>query len=271
MKNEIPSKIISILSRTLPTHYTAAEIDALFLYAEAPDYPLDETKQKKVLGWLRATNKKSSDPIKTLNTILEDFLAMEPSAYWDTDSGAYQKQTQVIEQDKKIVEDLINEFGLNSSRPEQSNVTKSLKEEIREQGHSAIEIEIDRIEVKTDPKAAILFAVKALEATNQLYLEAFNEPASERDTLQILWKKAAAVIKLHPKDYDDENLRQLASSLFGIVNSLGQIRNKARAVHGRTNANLKTYKIMPRHASLCVNASHTICTYLLDSLNTTTG
>lgn len=75
--DEISSQMMGHLSHAISTHYTASEIETLFLSAGAPDRPPESNKAKTVLAFLRAVNKQSAAPKEVLGKILEQFLSKE--------------------------------------------------------------------------------------------------------------------------------------------------------------------------------------------------
>ena len=77
--DEISSQMMGHLSHAISTHYTASEIEALFLYAGAPDRPPESNKAKTVLALLRATNTECAAPLEVLGKILNDFVSRERS------------------------------------------------------------------------------------------------------------------------------------------------------------------------------------------------
>lgn len=142
--------------------------------------------------------------------------------------------------------------------------TKSLKELISDGKHTAIETEINRAMEEKDAASRVLFAVNTLEATLKHYLETAQLAFAERATLAELWKIVSQDMNVRPKNIEDARIKRLAASFFTIVESLGHLRNQKSSAHGRTNEQIKAYRLQSRHGKLCVHASHTMCVYILD-------
>jgi len=76
-----------------------------------------------------------------------------------------------------------------------------------------------------------------------------------------LYKTVATILKMSPGDYDDDNLRQILSGVFSIINGVSGLRNSYSDSHGSSPSRI-AYKIDERHAILTVNLSKTITEYL---------
>lgn len=76
-----------------------------------------------------------------------------------------------------------------------------------------------------------------------------------------LHKSVAATLKMSPGDHDDENLKQILSGVFSIINGVSGLRNNFSDSHGVAPSKA-TYKIDERHAILTVNLAKTISEYL---------
>ena len=76
-----------------------------------------------------------------------------------------------------------------------------------------------------------------------------------------LYKLVATTLRMSPGDYEDDNLKQILSGIFSIVNGVSSLRNKYSDSHGSSPSN-RNYKIDDRHAILTVNLSKTIAEYL---------
>jgi hypothetical protein len=53
MRKEIPAPVIAVLAENLPNLETHAELDNLFLHADAPGDPPEGSKPVKTQAWLR--------------------------------------------------------------------------------------------------------------------------------------------------------------------------------------------------------------------------
>jgi hypothetical protein len=76
-----------------------------------------------------------------------------------------------------------------------------------------------------------------------------------------LYKSVATLLNMSPGDYEDDNLKQILSGVFSIVNGVSGLRNTFSDSHGIAPSK-KTYKIDERHAILTVNLAKTITEYL---------
>lgn len=69
---------------------------------------------------------------------------------------------------------------------------------------------------------------------------------------------------MSPGHYEDENLKQILSGVFSIINGVSSLRNKYSDAHG-AGPRSATYRIDERHAVLTVNLAKTISEYLFIS------
>ena len=144
--------------------------------------------------------------------------------------------------------------------------TKTLMERVQHEGLSAIDIEVKRAldNVEKDPPAAVLAAGAVLEAVFKTYLEQNNVNFYENDTFSSLWKRCSSHIGMNPKEVEDEDLKRILSGLHDIADGLMHLRNRKSASHGKSNKQIKSYGIEPRHARLAVHAAHTLAAYILE-------
>jgi len=76
-----------------------------------------------------------------------------------------------------------------------------------------------------------------------------------------LYKAVASLLQMSPVDYADDNLKQIFSGVFSIINGVSGLRNNFSDSHGSAPSTT-TYKIDVRHAILTVNLAKTITEYL---------
>lgn len=76
-----------------------------------------------------------------------------------------------------------------------------------------------------------------------------------------LYKSVAALLKMSPGDYNDDNLKQILSGVFSIINGVSGLRNSFSDSHGSAPST-QSYRIDERHAILTVNLAKTITEYL---------
>ena len=211
MNEKIPQSIIGLLSTIFPGCYTQAQIDSLFLYARASEPNPGGSKSAKIVSWLRQVNDTSHEPLKVLGVILDNFLERQIS---DDDLLA-----KFDEEKSKIHETLARE-GLSYIRG--GNVVKggavpthSLDESVKRHGLVSVDIEIQRAlsQIEHDPHAAAQYAGNVLEASLKAYLDHKGRVYSQGDTLAELWKAATDQMGLRPVDWDNKDLKKIASGL----------------------------------------------------------
>ncbi|GBQ89614.1 hypothetical protein AA23498_0668 [Acetobacter nitrogenifigens DSM 23921 = NBRC 105050] len=142
----------------------------------------------------------------------------------------------------------------------------SLEDTVKRLGLSGVDTEIRRAlsQVETDPHAAAQYAANVLEATLKAYLEKKKETFNSNDTLSDLWKTASGLIGLRPVDWDNKDLKKIASGLNNIVDGIMHLRNKKSTAHGRSEEEIRNFVIKPRHARLAIHSAHTVSAYILE-------
>nr|WP_242005848.1 abortive infection family protein [Acetobacter fabarum] len=144
--------------------------------------------------------------------------------------------------------------------------TLSLDESVKKYGLKSVDIEIQRAltQIEQDPHAAAQYAGNVLEAVLKAYLDHKQKAYNTTDTLAELWKSAADVIGLRPADWDNKDLKRIASGLYSIVDGIAHLRNAKSGAHGRSEEQLRNITIKPRHARLAIHSAHTVCAYVLE-------
>jgi hypothetical protein len=266
----IPTSVIGLLCQILPERYTAAEIESLFLYAGAPESVPDLTKSKKVQAWLRQTNMSVADPLKVLGVILEDFMQRKVSSrsFWDNTSD---DDVEKLKVEKGKIREALSQEGLSLGAGGRilksgSTSTLSLEANVKKHGLASVDIEIQRAlaQIESDPHAAAQYAGNVLEASLKAYLDHKGKIYTAKDGLAELWRDAAGVMGLRPVDWDDKDLKKIASGLNNIVDGIMHLRNKKSGAHGKSEEETRTIAIRPRHARLAIHASHTVAAYVLE-------
>lgn len=277
MTDRIPSHVIGVLGEVFNAHYTHAEIDRMFAYADAPDHHFSGNKVSKTVEWLRLTNKVSNEPLKVLGFVIEELMEKEgfdPSSLrpWQDDTEPEWSQQLRARQDK--VRKALARAGLSYSHGGHivsgaASPSESLQEMVQKGGLAAINQEMKRAleKVETDPNAAAHYAANALEAAFKTYLTKKGITYKEDgDTLNDLWQKTRDDIGINPKNLGSKDLKKIASGLNSIVDGTMFLRNKKSGAHGKTDEQLKEAAIKPRHARLVIHASHTLAAYVLEFL-----
>ncbi|MGE4552911.1 MAG: hypothetical protein AB7D57_07345, partial [Desulfovibrionaceae bacterium] len=78
MNRSIPSPLIAVVAEIFSSHYTHAQLDNLFLYANAPGVPPEDTKSNKITKWLfRCNNDLEVDALGVLGKLIENYMEVE--------------------------------------------------------------------------------------------------------------------------------------------------------------------------------------------------
>ena len=205
-----------------------------------------------------------------MELIWEDFMDAEPPdglGFYITIEEAQEAHSKPRER----IKNALSKDGLQYSRgghitTGQGVSTKTLMEQVQQGGLAAIDIEVKRAldNVEKDPPTAILAAGAVLEAAFKAYLEQNDVRFYEKDTFSSLWKKCSNHIGMNSKEIEDEDLKRILSGLHDISDGLMHLRNRKSASHGKSDKQMKTYRIEPRHARLAVHFTHTLAVHLLE-------
>lgn len=113
-----------------------------------------------------------------------------------------------------------------------------------------------------DYEGAVTNSRTLIESVCLFILESKQNQKHEYDgNLIKLYKTVATILRMSPGDYEDENLRQILSGVFSIINGVSGLRNSYSDSHG-SSPSKQGYKIDERHAILTVNLSKSITEYL---------
>jgi len=261
MRAEIPAPVIAVLSEVLEQCETHASLDRLFMYAEAPGDPPTGNKQVKVQEWLRRTNRdRNVEPMVVLGRVLEPLLDVELSDYEAA------REAQVARRAK--VEAVLARCKLRYSGgivgAGMGPPTRSLEDLIRGRSIGAIDEEFARAieNVGANPREAVSAACNILESVCKVYIadEKLTPPAKQ--DLQGVWGIVRKDLGFDPSRVEDVDLKQILSSLLGVVNGIGALRTHASSAHGQGRV---LYKLEPRHARLAIHAAHTVVAFVLES------
>lgn len=270
MVDKIPTTIIGLVSQIFPERYSQSAIDSLFLFSGAPEPVPAGSKPVKIQSWLREVNAKSDEPLKVLGAILDDFLEKEVpgSTFW---SSSTDDHVAKFEAEKLRIRQTLAREGLTYARG--GNIRKggavpslSLNESVRKHGLASVGVEIDRAlsQVEHDPHAAAQYAGNVLEASLKAYLDHKGRTYGNGDTLAELWKISSDQIGLRPVDWDNKDLKKIASGLNSIVDGIVHLRNAKSSAHGKSEEQRRAIMIRPRHARLAIHAAHTVSAYVLE-------
>ena len=272
MSDRIPSPVVGVLGELFSDHYTHAEIDRLFAYADAPDSNPGGNKIQKTVEWLRLVNKQSPNPLEILGRVLEDIMDKQPSEANNDWSEEPQWSVLLREKQAKIAA-ILGRSNLNYSRggiisTAGASSTRSLQDLVNSGGLQTIDVEINRAlkQVQDDPNGAAHYAGNVLEAALKMYLSRQNIAFSESETLSGLWPLVRNDLGLNPKNMTSNDLKKIASGLNSIVDGTMFVRNAKSGAHGRSEEQAALAAIRPRHARLVIHASHTLAIYVLECL-----
>lgn len=269
--DKIPSSLNETLSRIFADYYSHTEIDTTFLSAGAPEPIPEGNKAVKIQAWIKSINQRSLNPFGILGVVLKDFFELEPQKNKDYDY----KLTKLQTGQNEILRVLLKE-GLSYSKGKVSvasllsPATRNLEDYVKQEGLSAIELEIARTlnSLDDDPMRSVHHACSVLEATCKAYLSRSTCEYKESDTLGDLWRKVVSHLGIDPKELDSDGKKKIASGLYNIVEGTKFLRNNNSAAHGKSEDSLKNIKIKPRHARLVIHAVHTLAYYILECSST---
>ncbi len=115
-----------------------------------------------------------------------------------------------------------------------------------------------------DPEGAITSSRSLLETVCKHILDELDVVYDEKKIeLPELYKLTAKSINLSPDQHTLELFKKILGSVTGVVNGLGQVRNKLGDAHGKGKAYVKP---LPRHAELVVNLSGAVALFLVRTL-----
>lgn len=268
MKVEIPAPIISVVADHIAITRSHAQIDSLFMYADAPGEPPEGSKPVKCQDWLRRTNRESADPLSILGKIIEEDME-NPDVDRDYNTFFVPQNTTVPLFVGKL-KTMLDKYGLSYStggilrKVGTTGASKTLGELIRGRDFQAIDMEFDRAleSANNDPREACSSACNILESLFKIMIhdERLTKPAKQ--DLKNLWKAVADYLNFDPKKIEDDDLRKILSGMNSVVDGIGALRTHASSAHG---AGKQIYKLEPRHARLAIHSAHTLATFVLES------
>lgn len=261
MAEKIPSallvKIPNIMggdSYPMITHPIIRDFFSSYIFSDF--IPVGFNKIRTIRACLISVNQQCAEPLSVLGEFL--IYVMEN----DGDVGNAKEQ----------INQALADAGLSYQKG--GNILKqyvmgvSLWQQIKQRGSQAVSAEVERAEqeVDSDSMSAAHRAATLLEACFKVYCESAGIPFKESEQMGEFWNKVAEDIKIRPKDFSDDNLKQIASGLYSIVNGTRGYRNEKTAAHGKSEQALQKIKAMlrPRHARLVIHAAAALCAYILE-------
>jgi hypothetical protein len=101
---QIPSSLIGTAGPILDTHYTHAELNALFMQAGFPGDPPEGNKTHKCLSWLRRANADCADPLSLFGALIAEMMDVEPTPWrleqYEKDGDARERIRTVLEKEQ---------------------------------------------------------------------------------------------------------------------------------------------------------------------------
>jgi hypothetical protein len=266
--SQIPRPIISLVAEIISNHYTHAELNNLFLYANAPGNAPDGSKLVKCQTWISRCNDDDIDALKVLGKILEDY--MEHILHVEDTWGVQNKSAEVWQSQRDKIDKYLASYGLGYCKGGiirqigVSGATKSLEQIISSKDFIAIDVEFNRAleNITTDPPASLTAACAIIESVCKIYIEEHNLTLPKDSSIKPLWATIATDLGFDASRIEDNDLRKVLTGLSSIVDGIGALRTHAGSAHGRGQMK---YKIQPRHARLAVHAAHTLTAFLLES------
>ena len=267
MHTDIPRPIIGLVAEIISEHYTHAELNNLFLQADAPGDPPSGNKLEKCQTWLARCNKEVPDALPILGAVIEDFMEriLRNSNPWGTDSWIEEWQDS-----RSKINEALAAHGLNYStgglihKLGTIGATKSLEQIIKSKDIGAVEVEFNRAleNIDRDPPASLTAACAIIESICRVIIEEKNLPLPKDLSIKQLWNVLAKDFGFDPSSFEDNDLRKILTGLSSIVDGIGSLRTHAGSAHGR---GVLRYNIQPRHARLAVHAAHTLAVFIFES------
>lgn len=129
--------------------------------------------------------------------------------------------------------------------------------------HSIHELWTKALERKDiDPEGAITMARSLIESTCKHILDEKGLAYEDNFDLPKLYSETAQSLNLAPDQHSEKIFKQILGSCSSVVQSLGNLRNKAGDAHGK---GIKFVKPAKRHAELAVNLAGAMASFLIQT------
>ncbi len=268
MRKEIPAPIIAVLADHMPIFETHAGLDNLFLHADAPGDPPEESKMVKTQTWLRRINKESENPLVVLGKLIECYMEIaeqdenEVSIFGELIINPKKKFKEKLESIlvRSNLKYMTGGFILDGS----SASSRSLAELIKGKDIPAVETEFNRAlsNVNSEPREAVSAACNILESVFKTYISDKGLTMPAKQDLQNVWKVVRADMGFDPSIVQDDDLKKVLTGMLSIVDGIGAFRTHASSAHGQGRI---IYKLEPRHARLAIHSAHTLALFILET------
>lgn len=192
----------------------------------------------------------------------------------------HEKILNLSEEDKQeIFNALILVYPLKDNEPEITNIEYFPDYELEEISlvetpklekinFDYIHQQINKCSVKIaekDHEGAITNARTLIESVCLYILEkSLTTKQNYNGDLIKLYKTVATTLNMSPSEYSDDNIKQILSGSFTIINGIAGLRNEHSDSHGSSPLDLN-YKIDESHAILAVNIAKSISEFLFMS------
>jgi Abortive infection C-terminus len=261
----VPNPVIAVVADELQKRYTHAELNRLFMEADAPGEVPEGNKLVKCTEWLKRLNEAEiSDPLSVLGALLENYMEVEigedyPEEWTSTWNSGCERVARALAKNG-----LNYHQGGNILIAATSVPVRSLDEMLRQRDIPAVMEELGSIaeSIETKPKEAITAACAMIESLCKVYIadEGLETPADQ--SVKSLWKVVSKSLGFDPASIEDDDLKKVLSGLISIVDGLGSFRTHAGSTHGHGH---KTYKPRPRHARLVAGAACALAAFVIET------
>lgn len=265
LRNEIPAAVIAVVVEIVSQMESHATLDGLFTYAGAIGDPPEGSKHAKAMEWLRRTNRSQEviSPLTVLGRIIESYMEAESDPFsWDHDPK--------IDERKQRLQNVLGNQGLEYLKggtvvqKGHSVATKSLQEVVLSRDYASVTTEFERAvrNVDNEPREAVSAAANILESICKVYIEEKKLTMPAKQDLKPVWQIVRKDLGLDPSILEDNDLKVILTSVFGVVEGIAALRTHASSAHG---SGKKVYRLEPRHARLAVHAAHTLGLFILET------
>ncbi len=169
---------------------------------------------------------------------------------------------------KEAGHDITNiEFSVRLERPPSvGSPTASLRVILSDLKLESLNKEFDRAlnSIDSDHPAALTAACSILESVLKIYIETHGLILPKDQTLKPLWNTVAKDLNLQPNSTFDNDINSILTGFRAVIEGIATLRTHAGSAHGR---GLKSYRVEGRHARLALHASHTLATFLIETIN----
>lgn len=264
----IPRPIISVVAEALSMVFSHAQLDNMFMYADAPGDTPDGSKLVKCQEWLARCNKDEDvDGYKVLGAVLEDFMDRDLP---EVNSWSGADPHKEWREKRLFLDKALAKYGLSYVTGGRILVngtagpSKKLEEILRERDLTALDREFDRAvrAIESDPPSSVTAACSMVEALCRIYIDDNQLEMPREKSIKPLWHVVKKDLGFDPGRVEDQDLLKILSGIGSVVEGVGALRTHASSAHGQGR---KGYNIQPRHARLAVHSAHTLIIFVLET------